>query len=104
MGLQCNNHHSGHNTYKKTVLVLALLSLAGLLMKVPKVPKVPQVLMKVEKILEQVYYYLDIKCQLTFLVPSIELYTNNMFVVLFHLVNIYKGCYRSHDLLQFELA
>ena len=93
MGLQCNNHHSGHNTYKKTVLVLALLSLAGLLMKVPKV------LMKVEKILEQVYYYLDIKCQLTFLVPSIELYTNNMFVVVFHLVNIYKGCYRSHDLL-----
>ena len=88
MGLQCNNHHSGHNTYKMTVLVLALLSLAGLLMKVPQVPKVPQVLMKVEKILEQVYYYLDIKCQLTFLVPSIELYTNNMFVVLFHLVNI----------------
>ena len=97
MGLQCNNHHSGHNAYKKTVFVLALLSLAGLLMKVPKVPKVPKVLMKVEKILEQVY--LDIKCQLTFLVPSIELYTNNMFVVVFHLFNIYKGCYRSHDLL-----
>ena len=55
MDLQCNNHHYGHNTYKKTVLVLALLSLAGLLMKVPQVPKVPQVLMKVEKILEQVY-------------------------------------------------
>ena len=65
MGLQCNNHHSGHNTYKKTVLVLALLALlAQVLMKVD--PLLPQVLlkvdptfrhnlMKVEKTLEQVY-------------------------------------------------
>ena len=25
MGLQCNKHHSGYNTYKNTVLVVALL-------------------------------------------------------------------------------
>ena len=52
MDLQCNKHHSCHNTYKKTVLVLALLALLALLVLVE---------MKVEKTLEQVRYYLDIK-------------------------------------------
>jgi hypothetical protein len=50
MGLQCNNHHSGHNTYKKTVLVLALL--LQVLMKVLNL--LAHGLIKVEKTLEQV--------------------------------------------------